>query len=235
MIAVILSAGYGTRIPEITSDLPKSLIVIGDKTILERQIEILSKNLIEKIYVVIGYKAELIREKTKEFKNLHLIENKEFATTDNIFSLHLTKKFISGKEFLLINGDVVFDEEIIKILIEKKGLNIAPVDSKYYDLEELKVKEDNGLITEILPKKTPKEHSDGSSIGIFKFSSEGSSALFFEINKIINEGIKDKWFEFALNNILKNIQMYKIDIKGLKWIEIDTYNDYKKSIELFGE
>ena len=88
---------------------------------------------------------------------------------------------------------------------------------------------------EILPKDAPKGVSHGSTIGIFKFSSEGSNALFNEIELLVVGGIKNKWFEHALNNILKKIKMYKLDIHGLKWIEVDTYEDVKKSIEMFGE
>ncbi len=233
MNAVILAAGRGTRMPEITKDKPKSLIEISGKTILEREIEILTKNSIKKTYVVIGYMAEKIKNKFEDSKDIEFIENKDFATTDNIYSLYLTRDKIRGKEFLLLNGDTVFEENIIKKLVSKKGLNLAPIDSNHYDLEELKVKEKNSIIIEILPKTAPKEQSDGSTIGVFKFSCEGSKILFDELEKLINEGVKNKWFEHALNNIFEKIEMHKIDISDLKWIEIDDEADIKKAQELF--
>ena len=234
MKAVILAAGRGTRLPEITKDKPKALIDISGKTILERQIEILKNNSIKEIIVVIGYKADKIKKTTEKMDNVLLIENKDYATTDNIYSLYLSKDEVKFEEFILLNGDTVFEGEIIKNLVRNIGKDIAPVDCKYYDLEELKIKEENGLITKILPKNSSKEESDGSTIGIFKFSSEGSKILFEEIERLTLEGVKDKWFEHALNNIFKKIQMYKIDIHGLKWIEIDDINDIKKAHELFG-
>ena len=88
-------------------------------------------------------------------------------------------------------------------------------------------------MVEILPKTASQSDSDGSTIGIFKFSSEGSSYLFNEIERLTNEGVKNKWFEYALNNVLKNIKMYKLDIHGLKWIEIDTIEDVEKSELMF--
>ena len=172
MRAVILAAGRGTRMPEITKDKPKCLIEIAGKTILERQIDILSKNFVEKIYVVIGYRAEEIKNKIRNVENVEIIENKDYATTDNIYSLHLTNDKIKNEEFILLNGDAVFEENIIKMLVSKQGFDIAPVDSEHYDLEELKVREENGIIVEILPKTASKEVSDGSTIGIFKFSIE---------------------------------------------------------------
>ena len=234
MKAVILSAGKGTRLSKITENIPKALIEIGGKKILERQIQILLENGITKIFVVIGYKADKIREQINFIEKVELIENKEYATTDNIYSLYLANNELRDGEFILLNGDTVFEEDIIKLLVSKKGDSVAPVDSEYYDLEELKIKEENGYVVEILSKSVSREISNGSTIGIFKFSSEGSKALFFEIEKLTREGVKNKWFEYALNNVLKKIKMYKIDISGMKWIEVDTIEDLKRSEKLFG-
>ncbi len=233
MKAVILAAGIGTRMPEITRGRPKCLIEIGEKTILERQIEILRKNSIEKIYVVIGYKADNVREILGNIDDVELIMNEEYETTENIYSLYLVCNYLKGGEFILLNGDAIFEEGIIKKLISKEG-DIAPIDSKYYDLEELKVRERNGRVVEILPKNTSKEMSDGSTIGIFKLSSKGSEILFDEIESCIEKELKSEWFEYALNNILKKIKMYYEDVHGLKWIEVDTVEDIKKAIEIFG-
>ena len=233
MKAVILAAGRGTRMPEITKDIPKCLIEIGGKTILERQIDILREEGVNDIHVVVGYMANKVIKRVGDKANL--IFNKEYASTDNIYSLYLAEKFVKSKEFILLNGDVVFDKEIIKDLLKRKEEDIAPIDSQYYDLEELKVRIKDGIIVEILPKNAPKETSDGSTIGVFKFSSLGSKLLFEEIEKIVEQGIKNKWFEYALNRVLGKIKMRATDIYGLRWIEIDTLEDIKKARKLFGE
>jgi len=235
MKAVILAAGRGTRLPEITKEAPKCLIEIGGKTILERQIESLLRNDVEKIYVVVGFMADKIKEKLKSIKEVIIIENKEYETTDNIYSLYLTCSQVKRDDFVLLNGDVIFEKNIIEKVLMHIGLNIAPIDSMHYDLEELKIRDDEVLIREILPKNASKEISDGSTIGIFKFSAEGSEILFDELEELVERSIKNKWFEYALNKILYKIRMYKVDIHGLKWIEVDTMEDIKKAQELFGE
>lgn len=221
--------------PEITRDKPKCLIEIGGETIIERQTRILLKSHVEKICVVIGYKADKIRERLRNIEKIELIENKDHAITDNIYSLYLAKNFVKGEEFVLLNGDAVFDEEIIKKLVAEKEKDIAPMDSKLYDLEKLKVREKNGLVVEILSKTAPKEISDGSTIGIFKFSSEGGRIFFDEIERCVGQGTINKWFEYSLNNILKKIRMRKLDIHGSRWVEVDTKEDIKRAQKLFGE
>jgi choline kinase len=188
---------------------------------------------INKIYIVIGYKADKILRKIKNKEHVEFITNEYYASTDNIYSLYLALERMIGEEFILLNGDAVIDEEIVKRIVVE-GKNLAPIDSGHYDLEELKVKEEKGLITRILPKNASREISDGSTIGIFKFSSKGSKILFNEIKKLVESNVKNKWFEYALNNILYKIKMYKIDIHGLKWIEVDTIDDIKKAQEIFG-
>ncbi len=219
--------------PEITNDMPKCLIKIGGKTIIERQIDILREEGVNDIYVVVGYMANKVIKKVGNKANF--IFNEEYASTDNIYSLYLAKNFVKGSEFILLNGDAVFDKNIIRELLKRKGKDIAPIDSQYYDLEELKVKIKDETIAEILPKNASREISNGSTIGIFKFSSLGSKLLFEEIKKIVEQGIKNKWFEYALNKVLGKIKMHAIDIHGWKWIEIDTLEDIRKARKLFGE
>jgi len=235
MKAVILAAGRGTRMPRISKEKPKCLIKIGDRSILHRQIHHLKNNDIHDIYIVIGYKSDIVKRSIEENTGIHFLENKEYATTDNIYSLYLTKRFVNGKEFILLNGDVVCEEEIIRKVLEKENENVVPIDSKYYDLEELKVRIEDNLVKEILPKNAPKEKSDGSTIGIFKFSPKGSKMLFDEIERCVKQEIKNKWFEFAVNRILPELRMIPIDIHGLKWIEVDTEDDILRAEKMFGE
>lgn len=234
MKSVILAAGRGTRLPEITKDKPKCLIEIAGTTILERQISILLKYKIEKIVIVIGYKADTIKKKIKSTEKIEFIINEDYNHTDNIYSLYLTSNILKGHEFILINGDAIFDEEIIKKLVKERGNDIAPIDRNYYDHEELKIRGKNGRAIEILPKTALENISDGSTIGMFKFSSEGSRFLFNEIETCIKQNIKNKWFEYALNNVLKKINMNILDIHEYKWIEVDTIEDIKKARILFG-
>jgi len=224
MLAVILAAGKGKRLKEVTKEIPKCLIKIEGKSIIERQIEILKKNGINEIYVVVGYKAGEVKNRLNG--KVRFILNKEYEETDNLYSLYLAKDFVKGKEFILLNGDTVFDEEIIKNLM-KEG-NHIPVDKKHYDKEELKIKGKN-IAEKILPKNASREESNGSTIGIFKFSSNASELLFNEIEELIKKGVKNKWFEYAINKILSKTNFYINDVSQFNWIEIDTMQDLKKA------
>ncbi|MCD6512912.1 MAG: phosphocholine cytidylyltransferase family protein [Thermoplasmata archaeon] len=228
MLAVILAAGRGSRLAEITEKIPKCLVEIAGKSIIERQMESLEKHDLDEIYVVAGYKAEMVKEVVGDKANVIL--NKDYHITDNIYSLYLSKENVYGKDFILMNGDVIFDGAILKKMVEN-GNMIAV--SRKYDEEALKVRIDNRRVMEILPKETEEEESDASISGIFKFSSQASKLLFDEIEKDINSGVKNKWFEHALNRILDREKFEPVYVDGYRCIEIDTMEDLKKAGEMW--
>lgn len=229
MLAVILAAGRGSRLAEITKEKPKCLVELDGKSIIERQIEAIRFNGIDEIYVVAGYKAEMVKRAVDGMAKIIL--NEEYASTDNIYSLYLAKRWSYGKEFVLMNGDVVFDEIVLKSII-KNGNLIAL--SKKYDREALKVKINNGRVIKILPKSTPENECDASISGIFKFSPHGSKLLFDEIEKNVAHGVRNRWFEHALNEVLEKDEFTPVYVDDYRCIEIDTIEDLRKAKEMWG-
>jgi len=231
MQVVILSAGIGTRLKPITDYKPKCLVIVGNKPILQHQIDLFIENeKIQEIIIVIGYKADLVRDFIKNIydnnKKLKIIENKDFLTTNNMYSLFLTQDSIKNS-FLLINGDVILDKEIIdKFLIFPHKDAIAVDVGQYYE-ESMKVIQKGNYLIHISKKIIQKE-AFGCSIDFYKFSSRGKQILFSKMEDII---VRDKksnlWTEVAIDDILKEgiLQMNAFDIKGKKWIEIDNFED----------
>jgi choline kinase len=236
MKAIILAAGIGSRIKEITELKPKCLIDIGNKNILQRQIESFLQLGVEEIIIIGGYKIEMITEfcNSLAVKNIKIIENIDYLETNNMYSLFLAKKETYGENFLLINGDVVFDDKIAEVAIENEGSSIAFYDSGNTDEEELKLETKNGCAYAILPKGPIAPNCDGSTIGMFLFNEESSKYLFDDIETVIyKKGLKNEWFEMSLNDVFKQCHFSAINIKDTPWIEIDTFNDLKIAEKLF--
>ena len=110
MKAIILASGIGKRLRPLTNNMPKSLIKIKDKTILEYQLDSLLKCKIEKVIITTGPFEEKIKEflKTK-YRNLDVtyVNNPKYETTNYIYSLWLTKDFIDD-DVILFHGDLLF-------------------------------------------------------------------------------------------------------------------------------
>lgn len=225
----------GIRLQPITFLIPKCLVKVHNASILERQIQILNQFDFEKILIVVGFKSELIIEHVKSLTSripIEFINNMNYKMTNNMVSLYMAKKELIHKEFLLLNGDTIFEEEIIKNIINQSG-PVAPYDSHNFDPEELKLKILNQKAHSIIGKNLPDHLSDGSTIGIFKFTVNDSYALFADMESIIQSGNLNEWFEKSLSNIFMQFDFYPLDISGNLWMEIDNNEDLQKAHTLF--
>lgn len=235
MQAVILSAGMGSRLSPLTNLIPKSLVKVGGRPILEWQLNALMENHVQDILIVVGYKEEQVRhfvEMSFPGSAITLITNTEYAITNNMYSLYLAEKFIKG-DFILLNGDVVFDVPIIKKVLASRCDDAIAVDIGQYNSESMKIVIENGFIVDI-SKGIPKDRAAGLSIDLYKFSNKGKQKLFDIIREIVEgAGDRNQWTEMAIQRLLQDLQMRPIDINGARWIEIDNYDDLVQAEKLF--
>jgi choline kinase len=167
IIGVLLSAGIGSRLRPLTDKLPKSLIEVGDVPIILRQLDAMKASGIDKVVVVCGYRSEMLKDAiltSKYNQFVEIIENKEYQTTNNLYSAYLAFEFIEHSDALkdydrvvLANGDVVFDGSILADMIAQPENQIA-VDIGIYFKESMKVSLGNeGQITKISKEITENE------------------------------------------------------------------------------
>jgi choline kinase len=230
--AIILAAGQGTRLRPVTDTVPKCMVPVHGKPIISWQINNLQANGITEVVIILGYKGEMVKEYVREAGStgLKLMDNVDYKTTENIYSLYLARGELAGHAFLLMNGDLFCDPRIIELLLTSEKENLVPYDSTCFDEEELKIKIDKNAVSGILPKKTGKNDCDGATIGIFKIGSEASRHLFNELEELIDtKQEKKQWFEYALNNIFRRAKFHPLDVADYKWAEIDTIDDLERA------
>lgn len=236
---VILAAGRGTRLKPLTDEIPKCLVPVNNKPLLEHQVDLfLSEERILQIIIIIGYRADLvkkfIRETYKNDRKIVLIENQDYLNTNNMYSLFLARDHIKEK-FLFINGDVIIEPKIFESFLSFYYDDAIAVDIGQYYEESMKVVQQGEFLVDI-SKKINKEEALGNSIDFYKFSQTGKQILFSKMEEII---VKRKnvnlWTELALQELLNDstLKMKPFDIKGKKWIEIDDFEDLRKGEQIF--
>lgn len=238
MKAVILAAGKGSRISSITKNLPKSLLPFKKTTILGHSLEILFKNNISEIIVVTGYKNHLIERYVEENwpGKVNFIFNSLYETTNVLYSFSLSLKFIEDEDILFLHADTVFENKILKQLIEinDQKRTVLPIDKHICGEEEMKVKIINNKLVEI-NKTMDASSAHGEFMGLAKISSSHIPFLKKEIDKIFKRNQFQAFFELALENLIKSksIDISILDISSCKWCEIDFPDDYKYALKLF--
>lgn len=233
MKAVLLAAGLGTRLRPITDEVPKCMVPVNGMPIIEKQIQNLIENNVEEIYVVAGYKREVLKAFLNEkYPFVHVIENDVYDSTNNMFSLYMTMEYVRGSEFLLMNSDVFHDACIEDGLIKAEEANMIACEYGRYIEESMKITVNDGVIEHISKQITPEE-AFATSIDVYKIGVEAGNILFdMCIDIIENQGNRNSWTEVALDHIFSKINFHPYKIEG-RWFEIDNHEDLAAAEELF--
>lgn len=236
MIGVLLAAGMAKRLRPLTDDRPKCLLTVGSRTLLQRTVDSLVAAGITELVVVTGYRANMVREfLTEHYPSLtiHFIDNPDYAHNNNIFSLWLTRPFTEGRDFLLLDSDILFDPQIIPTLLATEGSALSLNRHELGD-EEIKVIVDaEGQVLEISKTCSPQE-AIGESVGIEKMTASYSKALFQELVQMIEgEGFIDVFYERAFERLIPQGHTFKVvDTTNLFSIELDTVEDFENAKKL---
>ncbi|MGK0272131.1 MAG: choline kinase [Cocleimonas sp.] len=237
--AIILAAGVGSRIRPLTDNCPKCLLTIDGKTILERMITNIQECGIDDFVIVLGYLEEQIKDFVGvTFPDLKVtfIVNELYAETNTGYSLMLAADAVNGKGFVKFDADVVFDKMILNDLIDSDFASCLCIDTNIQlEAEEIKVAvHENNRITHASKILDPKD-AIGESIGIEKISPETAATLFTELRLMMEDQTNhQEYYEAAYERLIeKDVAFFALNITGLKWVEIDTLEDFSEAAKLF--
>ena len=238
MIGVILAAGMASRLRPLTNDRPKCLLTVGNRPLLQRTMDALCQQqaCIDEFVVVTGYLHEQIEQfLTSHYpdKTIHFIYNADYQTTNNIYSLWLARPFIDGKDFILLDSDILFDPSIALRILSQTDTVLALNRHELGD-EEIKVIVDQDNRVMEISKTCSVSDAIGESVGIEKMNAEYSKALFTELRQMIdNEGLVNVFYEMAFERLIKQGHQFRIiDTTDLFSIELDTVEDFNQAKQL---
>lgn len=239
MKCIILAAGQGTRIKQITKKKPKCLIKINGISIIERQIIFLRKLKIDEIIIVTGFKKEKIN-----FRNIKYKVNKNFKNNEQLESLFCAKKEFNS-ELLITFADTIYDFSVLKNLYSsKKGEIILGIDKKWkkrykfrYDhpyTQADKVRVNKKGEVKNIGKEIKLKDTNAEFLGILKLTKKGCQIFLknYEILKKIKDTKKMQIHHFIQFLIKNKKKISTCNVKG-KFMEIDTFNDYKLAKNIF--
>ena len=248
MIGVVLAAGMAKRLRPLTDERPKCLLTVGNRTLLQRTFDAMIAAGISQFVVVTGYRGEMIRDFLTTHYNVdddenddgkpnaltfHFLHNADYEHNNNIYSLWMTRELVRGREFLLLDSDILFDPKIICRMLQEPGTVLA-LNRHELGEEEIKVIVDqDNRVTEI-SKVCAISDAIGESVGIEKMDAAYSEALFSELDRMIEgEGLIDIFYERAFERLIPQGHSFHIvDTTNYFSIELDTVEDFNSAREL---
>lgn len=228
--AIILAAGQGKRLQPLTDDTPKTLLEVGEHSILEHILQTLEANGYEEAIVVTGFESEQIRDHCtpRESLEIEFVHNEQYASTNNIYSLWLAKEYaLDG--FTLINSDTLYSADTLNELQQANESGLIVDTRKDLGSEEMQVAFGSDTIDSIGKEL---DEGDGEYIGVSKFTAEDAPVLFEHIDGFIERDEVNEWYEAAFDRLFDDTEIGYVRIDE-PWIEIDTPADLERGRELW--
>lgn len=245
MQAIILAAGMGRRLAELTSGNTKCMVSVNGTPMIDRLLGQLSHCHLNRVVIVVGYEGKKLMDFVGDrFPALKIeyVFNPVYDKTNNIYSLFLAKDKLLEDDTLLLESDLVLDDSLFSLLLDNPYPNLALV-AKYetwMDGTMVRIDGDDNIINFI-----PKEdfHYDQvdeyyKTLNVYKFSKEFSANKYVPFLEAYSKVVgNNEYYENVLRIIsfLKDHDLKALPIHGEKWYEIDDKQDLDIAEAIFAE
>ncbi|MFP4549023.1 MAG: sugar phosphate nucleotidyltransferase [Fidelibacterota bacterium] len=241
--AIVLAAGRGRRLKELTEDQPKPMVTVHGKSIISNLVEKLIAAGFDRIVMLVGYKAKMMQHHLNPYTekvDLIFIENKVYATTNNIYTLWLAKNYLQ-EGFYLFEADIFCDASILKNLAESENENVIVADKFTDQMNGTVIKYDPGTMKVIgmyLSKDQGRnfDYSDAyKTVNFYKLGKEYVTEFFLpRLQHHIDCKNVDAYYELIIHEALQRNYPFFCQLTGDdKWWEIDNEEDLRIARDLF--
>ena len=248
MKAIILAAGYSSRLGNQFEDMPKGLLDINGKSIIQRQITLFHEKKIDEIIIVTGPNSDKFN-----FEDVTYVEDKNYGENEVLGSLMATKNLMNT-EIIMTYSDILFDKAILdQVLNFQDNIGVATEmnwlptyqNRSQHPLSQAdNVLIKNGKITEMRKNIQKPDSKIGEFTGIVKLSKNGSDILLKKLNELHKShngkfhnasSLKQSIIPDMIQELIDSeINVEPIYISG-KWCEIDTPQDLEIARKIFEE
>lgn len=243
MQAIILAAGMGKRLKELTKNATKCMVEVNGVTMIERMLGLLDRKGLDRIVIVVGYEGQKLIEYIATLgihTPIEYVENSIYDKTNNIYSLYLAKEQLLSDDTLLLESDLIFEEAVIDRVLQNPYPNLALVAKfeSWMDGTVVELDEDDN-IRHFRSKKEFRFEDIPSyykTVNIYKFSRDFSVTHYVPFLEAYCKALgRNEYYE----QVLKVITLLdKPDIKAVRlqnevWYEIDDVQDLNIAESIF--
>ena len=243
MQAIILAAGMGKRLKELTQDNTKCMVKVNGVRLIDRMLSQLARNGIDRTILVTGYMGEKLRKHVGikwDGMRIDYVENPVYDKTNNIYSLALAADELEKDVTILLESDIILEDSILEKVIASPYQNVAVVDAfqSWMDGTCVTIDESN-RIKRFVPKKDfvyEEIPTYYKTVNIYKFSKEFSQEDYIPFLKAYSKALGDnEYYEQVLRVIalLDKPLMHALPLSGEKWYEIDDIQDLDIAESMF--
>lgn len=233
--AVVCAAGQGKRLSSLTVGIPKPLVLVGKKKIMEYMLDNFSDCGLTDVVIVVGYKGDVIeRELGDRHGNcaISYVCNKDFEITDNLYSMYLAKEKIKNG-MIFFNADIIFNKHILDRSVRDARSNSLVTSSISVgragkNAVWAKINE-KGMISDL--EYGAGEQCEQEVFGIYKLSPEATMRYFEIADDFFKDGPRKGGFWWPIKQTAFEIPFYAVPAPPDKWVSINNIDEYNRAIK----
>lgn len=243
MQAIILAAGMGKRLKDLTQNNTKCMVKVNGITLIERMLRILDKKQLSKIVIVVGYEGQKLIDfiSTLEIQTtIEYIDNPIYDKTNNIYSLALANEYLIKEDTLLFESDLIFEESLVDCLLEDERETLALVDKyeSWMDGTCMVLDEADDIVDFIPGKYLNFQERDKyyKTVNIYKFSKHFSANTYVPFLEAYKKAMGVNEYYESVIKLIAMLDTHEIKAKRLQnqvWYEIDDVQDLNIAESLF--
>ena len=245
MQALILAAGMGKRLKDLTKNNTKCMVKVNGVTLIERMLRQIEKQNVSRIVIVVGYEGQKLIDYigTLDIKTpVTFIDNPIYDKTNNIYSLALAKDWLCKEDTLLFESDLIFEDAVLDLLVNDPRDTLALVDKfeSWMDGTCLKLSKDDKITSFVSKKEFRFADIDEyyKTVNISKFSKDFSEKYYVPFLDAYQKALgQNQYYEEVLKviTILDVPRIRARRLEGQLWYEIDDIQDLDIAESIFAE
>jgi len=231
---IILSAGQGRRLLPLTKNLPKCLLRIEGRSVLEWQLRMLAAADVRQVVVVVGFGAAEVERELADMApsgmQVRTLFNERYDRADNLVSCAAASSEMQ-EDFLLLNGDTLADSKVVARLLASPDAPVAMVVARKdeYDADDMKVSRAGTRVVRV-GKDIAVPQTHGEAIGFSLYRGRGPELFTRAIDEIMREPESARrWYLSAVNRLAARGHVHAVDVDGARWAEIDYLHDLPRA------
>jgi histidinol-phosphate/aromatic aminotransferase/cobyric acid decarboxylase-like protein/choline kinase len=243
MQAIILAAGMGKRLKELTQNNTKCMVKVNGVSLIDRMLHQIQKQNVKRIVIVVGYEREKLKEyiTTLGIKTpITYIDNPIYDKTNNIYSLSLASDYLYKDDTLLFESDLIFEDSVLDTLVKDPRPTLALVDKyeSWMDGTCVKIDDDDNIEAFVPGKKFKFDEIKDyyKTVNIYKFSKDFSKTHYVPFLDAYQKALgENEYYEQVLRVItmLDDPGIKAKRLTGQKWYEIDDIQDLDIATSIF--
>ncbi len=243
MQAIILAAGMGRRLKELTRDNTKCMVQVNGVPLIDRMLHQIEKQRLSRIVIVVGYEGQKLMDHIAELDietPIIYVNNPIYDKTNNIYSLFLAKEFLCQEDTLLFESDLIIEDSIIDALVQDPRDTLALVDKyeNWMDGTCVKLGDDDTIESFVPGKKFKFEESQDyyKTVNVYKFSKQFSQTHYVPFLEAYSKALGNNEYYEQVLRVITMLDEPVIKAKRLDnqlWYEIDDIQDLDIATSIF--